>query len=106
MNREYAIRLREMSEEVAQRFSNERQLNMNSETFKVYGIYPVSDHSAIVLYIKDGKKLALSYWYYILQGVASGWKYFFPTDGHIMGMMSVLSYKTHVESHNMKYNEE
>ena len=38
------------------------------------------------------------------KGMSKGWKYFFPTDSHVVGMMAAHYYKLEVERHNYGKN--
>ena len=41
---------------------------------------------------------------YIYVGMSKGWKYFVPTDSHILGMTNFSYYKMQVENDNFKHN--
>ena len=87
MNKERAKELNVFCNTVAERFSNKsRQGNINNETFSVDEIIPTSDDSAVVNFKKNTGKLAVAFCYYINRGRSKGWKYFFPTDAHVVGM--------------------
>jgi hypothetical protein len=105
MNKNIAIKLKKEAEKVAIRFSNkDREGNFNNEDFKIDKIIPLSDHSAVVNYKKSSGKIGCAFFYYIPRGFSEGWKYFFPTEPHIIGMQSFHLIKLNAEQHNYKYN--
>jgi hypothetical protein len=105
MNKSLVIELSEYVNEVAQRFSHpDRVGNVSNETFKVHEIIPTSDQTAVVFFIKDTGKLGMAFFYYINKGMSKGWKYFFPTDSHITGMMASHYYKLKCERKNWDKN--
>lgn len=105
MNKQLAIDLDSFVSEIAQRFSrNDREGNVNKETFEVAEIIPTSDHTAVVLFEKNTGKRAAFFFYYINRGASKGWKYFVPTDSHITGMRLFEYYKGEVERYNYKHN--
>lgn len=105
MNKQIAQELDVFVNEIAQRFSHgDREMNFNNETFTVKEIVPLSDHTAAVVYSKNTGKDAIIFCYYIVNGVSKGWKYFFPTDSHILGFRAFEVFKLLVEHHNYKFN--
>jgi hypothetical protein len=78
--------------------------NVSNEIFKVHEIIPTSDQTAVVFFIKDTGKLGMAFFYYINKGMSKGWKYFFPTDSHITGMMASHYYKLKCERKNWDKN--
>jgi hypothetical protein len=105
MNKERAKELNIFCTTVAERFSNKtRQGNVNNETFGVDEIIPTSDDSAVVNFKKNTGKLAVAFCYYINRGRSKGWKYFFPTDAHTVGMNAFAFYKLEAERKNYKHN--
>jgi hypothetical protein len=106
MNRRLAVSLKKEAEIVAERFSiKSREGNINNETFFIVLIAPMSDSAATVVYRKEPSgKQAAAFFYYIAKGAKMGWHYFFPTDAHIVGMMSFNTYKQRVEANNYKHN--
>ena len=105
MNKERAKELNVFCTTVAERFSNKtRQGNINNETFSVDEIIPTSDDSAVVNFKKNTGKLAVAFCYYINRGRSKGWKYFFPTDAHTVGMNAFAFYKLEAERKNYKHN--
>jgi len=105
MNKERAKELDVFCNTVAERFSNKtRQGNINNETFSVDEIIPTSDDSAVVNFKKNTGKLAVAFCYYINRGRSKGWKYFFPTDAHTVGMNAFAFYKLEAERKNYKKN--
>jgi hypothetical protein len=105
MNKTIALELKDFAEEIANRFSRkDREGNYNNEDFKVQEIIPMSDHTAVINFIKTSGKIGVVFCYYIARGQSKGWKYFFPTDSHINGFHSFLYYKLEAERKNFKYN--
>ena len=105
MNKQIAIELDSSVKIVAERFSRtDRQMNHNNETFHVDKICPTGDHTATVMFKKSSGKLGAAFFYYIPNGMSKGWKYFFPTDSHIIGMRAFEWYKLMAETENYKHN--
>ena len=105
MNKQLVKDLTEFAESIAKRYSHkDREGNVNSEDFKVVEIVPMSDASASVVYEKNTGKRAAFFFYYINKGRSEGWKYFVPTDSHILGMHAFSHYKLEVERFNYKHN--
>jgi|TARA_R100000935_G_scaffold2109_1_gene6151 hypothetical protein len=105
MNKHLAKELKTFAHEVARRFSKpNREGNVSKESFEVYEIIPTSDQTAIVFFNKNTEKLGMGFFYYISKGMSKGWKYFFPTDSHVVGMMAAHYYKLEVERHNYGKN--
>jgi hypothetical protein len=105
MNKQLVKDLTEFAQIVAERFShNDREGNVSKEDFNVVEVIPMSDASATVIMQKNSGKQAAFFFYYILRGKAKGWKYFVPTDSHILGMAAFSHYKLEVERHNYKHN--
>jgi|TARA_R110000787_G_scaffold4016_3_gene15663 hypothetical protein len=105
MNKERAKELQVFCNTVAERFSNNaRQGNLNNETFFVDEIIPTSDDSAVINFKKNTGKLAVAFCYYINRGRSKGWKYYFPTDAHVVGMQAFSYYKLEAERKNYKMN--
>mgnify|MGYP003118931249 CR=1 FL=1 len=105
MNKERAKELQVFCNTIADRFSNKtRSGNVNNETFSVDEIIPTSDDSAIINFKKNTGKLAVAFGYYINRGRSKGWKYFFPTDAHVVGMNAMSYYKLEAERKNYKMN--
>jgi hypothetical protein len=101
MNKQVAKNLKEFAKEVAERYSKQdRENNFNKETFELSKVVPMGEHTAAVLYTKNTGKCAVFFFYLI----KDKWRYFVPTDSHILGMMSFNNYKLRVEEHNMKFN--
>ncbi len=105
MNKQVAIELQDFAEVIASRFSQTTRVgNINNETFSVEEVIPISDHSAVINFVKSSGKVAVAFCYYINRGVSKGWKYFFPTDSHINGFHAFLYYKLEVERENFDKN--
>jgi hypothetical protein len=107
MNKAIAKELDDFAQGIATRYSQKgREGNFNGEDFKVKEIIPMSEHTASVIFKKNTGKVACFFFYYINRGASKGWKYFVPTDAHILGMMNFNFYKLEVERLNYKHNFE
>lgn len=105
MNKQLVNELTDYAIKVAERFSKrDREGNVNNEIFLCHEVIPMSEHAATVIYRKSSGKQAAFFFYYINRGKAKGWKYFVPTDSHIIGMQSFNHYKLEVERYNYKHN--
>ena len=105
MKKQIAQELNIFARQVAKRFSHpNREGNVSKETFEVYEVIPTSDQTAVVFFKKDTAKLGMGFFYYINRGMSKGWKYFFPTDSHIVGMKASHYYKLEVERKNYGKN--
>ena len=104
MKKETANKLEKKAEQVALNFSNHnRPLNNNNETFKVDKINPLSESTAFIVFHKDNKKFAGAFFYYV--NVNGGeWRYFFPTDSHLLGMGLISQAKQLIEFANFGFN--
>lgn len=105
MNKEIANRLKQKTLEVAEYFSNQnRARNYNNEGFRVDNIVPLSETTALVTFQKSSGKFAVAFFYFI--NVNEGeWRYFFPTDSHILGMKKVEDLLWVIEKVNFPMNE-
>lgn len=107
MNKQVAKELENYVVQISERFSRtDRDGNFNEETFVVDEIIPMTDATATVVFKKNTGKRAAFFFYYIARGMAKGWKYFVPTDAHILGMQSFNVYKLQVEKNNWEHNFE
>jgi len=107
MNKQLVKDLTSFAQNVAQRFSRvDREGNVNGELFTLVEVIPMTDASATVIYEKNTGKQAAFFFYYIGRGKSKGWKYFVPTDSHILGMQAFNHYKLEVERFNYKHNFE
>lgn len=105
MNKQLVKELTAVAESVAMRFSQkDREGNFNGEIFEVTEIVPMSEHTASVIMSKNTGKRAAFFFYYINRGKSKGWKYFVPTDSHLLGMHAFAHYKLEVERFNYKHN--
>lgn len=105
MNKQLVKDLTEFAKSIAKRFSyKDRAGNVNLEDFMVVEVIPMSDASATVIYEKNTGKRAAFFFYYISKGKSEGWKYFVPTDSHILGMQAFSYYKLEVERFNYIHN--
>lgn len=105
VKKEIAIRLRAKALEVAKTFSNpERAHNPTAEVFELEGIEPTSEDTAAVYFKKNTGKRALAFFYWVNAG-SGEWRYFFPTDSHILGMLEFKDRKVAVEAVNFPLNQ-
>lgn len=105
MNKSIAQELDEYVQTIADRYSQkDRAGNFNNETFELDEIIPMTDVTATVIFKKNTGKQAAFFFYYINRGRSKGWKYFVPTDAHILGMTAFNHYKLEVERNNYKHN--
>lgn len=101
MNDKMADKLAIKAEEVARNYSDpDRAMNFNKETFEVDRIIPLSEHTAAVIYTKNTGKKAVAF-FHLMKNIY--WDYFFPTDGHIIGMEAFGKVKLKIEMGN--YNK-
>jgi hypothetical protein len=106
MNKDIAVELNIVARDIAERFSNpNREANYNNETFELDEIIPLSESVAAVIFKKNTGKKAVAFFYYIGNGSVRGWKYFFPTDSHILGFRSFEFHKLEIEKQNFKFND-
>jgi len=105
MQKPIAKELRSFAEEIAKRYSNtDRVGNVNNESFQVQDVIPMSDHTAVINFVKTTGKIGVAFCYYIAKGRSKGWKYFFPTDSHVSGFQAFFIYKTEAERNNYDKN--
>lgn len=103
MRKTLAISLRKKASEVAHIFSDpNREYNPTGEVFEVERIDALSESAAGVVFKKSSGKRALAYFFY----VKNDWRYYFPTDSHILGMQAFAELKKKVEVLNFKENFE
>lgn len=105
MNKTIAQELDAYVQTIADRYSQKnREGNFNNESFALDEIIPMTDVTATVIFKKNTGKQAAFFFYYISRGRSKGWKYFVPTDAHILGMTAFNHYKLEVERNNYKHN--
>ncbi len=105
MQKTIAKELQQFAEEIAARYSRtDREGNVNNESFKVQDVIPMSDHTAVINFMKSTGKIGVAFCYYINRGASKGWKYFFPTDSHVSGFQAFFIYKTEAERKNYSKN--
>ena len=104
MKKEIAIKLRIAAEKASEVFSDpQRPLNTNKETFSVDKVTPLSESTAAVTFCKDARKFALAFFYY-LNTSGGQWRYFFPSDSHLLGMGMMSQAKQCIEVANIGFN--
>lgn len=98
-----AKKLEKKAQEVAQLYSDKsRASNFNNETFYVDEIVPLSEAAAVVIYMKNTGKKALSLFLYMK--TMERWFNIFPTDSHLLALDRVKFYKEEVEKYNFGNN--
>lgn len=105
MKRELAIELRKEAKELAAFHSlPERKKMFTNEDWGLEQIYPLSDETAAVVFLKSGGKKAVAFYY--LDGITGKkrWKHFFPSDAHLLGMEAFSKYKFEIEHSNFGFN--
>ena len=101
MKKTYALQLSAKAKEVAGLFSNPKRIaNVAKEKFEVESIEPLSESSAVVIYIKNTGKKAIAFFY----TVKDEWRYFFIKESHVYGMIKLPKYLQEVESYNYPLN--
>jgi hypothetical protein len=104
MRKDLVISLTKKAQEIADNFSNkERPNNQNKEVFIVAGIKPLSETTAEITFMKNTGKLAIAFAYHINMN-GGEWKYFFPTESHIIGMQRMSACLYTIDEHNFKQN--
>ena len=105
MTKTNAQKLKSFASEVAVNYSNpEREYNYSSETFEVSKIVPHSDQTATVIFKKSSGKFCAAFFYFI--PAKDQWRYWFPTDSHIVGMDGFKGIKEEIEKVNFGKNFE
>ena len=101
MRKTLAISLRKKASEVAHIFSDpQRELNPSGETFEVERIDALSESVAGVIFLKNSGKRAIACFYF----VKNDWRYFFPSDSHLLGMQAFAELKKRIEISNFEEN--
>jgi hypothetical protein len=101
LKKDVALALRERTLEAARVFSDPfRDRNPGGETFEVEDIRVLSEFTAAVIFKKNTDKRAVAFFYY----VKDQWRYFFPSDSHILGMEAFPEIKRGVEIENFSRN--
>lgn len=105
MNKSVAIELRITAHEIAEWFTSKRRDRVNGERFWVSEIIPISDDAACVIMEKSSGKKAAFFFYYLRNNAAGKrWRYFVPTDSHLVGMANFTAIKVMVEAENYNKN--
>lgn len=94
MKKENLTSLKRRAEEIAKAYSKpDREYNYNKELFQLNKLIPMSETTATVIFLKDSGKKAVAFFYL----VKDNWRYYFPTDSHILGMRYFHKNKLRVE---------
>ena len=103
MQKTTAISLEAAIAEAERRFSDPgRECNYDKSIFVKERIHPLSDTTAAVVFDKTGGKKAIAFFYRI----KDYWRYFFPSDSHIVGMSEFGHLKREIEKINFPVNFE
>lgn len=102
MMRDAVLKLEAKAKEVAKVFGSlKRENNVKGETWILTGITPLSETLAVATYHKNhSNKLSLCLFYWIM----NDWRYFFPRESHVYGMIKLPQYLQRIEEHNFKQN--
>ena len=104
MRKKIARALDEAAQNTAKLFSNpDRPQNHNKETFTVDKITPLSEYTACVVFRKDTGKFGAAFYYWV-NANGGEWRYFFPTDSHLLGMGLMCQAKQLIEFANYGFN--
>ena len=104
MKKDLAIKLKEYSNTISQRYSNpDREFNFSNETFAVDEIMPTSETTATVTFQKSSGKRAVYFFYWINMN-GGQWQYFVPTYDHCAGMKRVIETLHEIEMTNFGLN--
>jgi len=104
LKKEVAFKLEKTALEIADRFSRwDREHNNNKEIFNVAEIIPLSENTAAVILEKNTGKRAIAFCYY-LNTMGGVWRYFIPTDSHLLGLERLKNLVFEIEKHNYQYN--
>ena len=97
MKKQHKKELRDYSKEVAEGFSNRKGWNT---TFNVLEIIPTSESTANVIFerIPDNKRVIM--FFYRVKSDYKAWRYFVPTDSHILGMECFKDHYMQIEAFN------
>jgi len=104
MKAETARALQAIAQKVATLYGNQdREKNYHKETFTLVKIKPLSELTALGIYIKDvTNKVACVFFYYIEP--YKEWRYFIPKDSHLLGMLAFPDEKKKAEEWNYEKN--
>jgi hypothetical protein len=100
MRKEIAQKLMLEAERVAAEYSKPDREYSNGEHFEVAEILALSEFTAAVIFKKSSGKKAVAFFYTI----KDNWRYFFPTDSHLLGMDSFPEIKKRIEIENFGRN--
>lgn len=102
MKAEIKKKLKDAAEEAARRFSDKsRERNFSQEDFAVHRIVPLSEFTAVVIFLKSSGLFSIAFFYHVKEY----WNYFFPTDSHLLGMRYVEEWKKKIEDDNFNKTE-
>lgn len=106
MRKEFAKKLLEKANEVATNYSNpDRTYNNQNESFMLSEVIPMSEYTALVVYVKNTGKKAVAFFYCVPS--KEYWSYFFLTSGHLCAFsQKVIDTYQKTEVENFKFNFE
>ena len=114
MQRNRARDLMGHAEIIAERLSLNRERNTAKDDYGIDRIVALSENTAAVIFIKTSGKSAITFHYFILmqpfkeafvrEDRAGHWRYFIPTDSHLLGMAAFPKWKAKVERDNYDFN--
>ena len=102
MEQSLAVKLKEAAIAKAKLYSEPQRKDYSGQTHSFHDAIPLSGDSAAVIIQLSGGKKSVAYWRWIRsEGI---WVGFFPTDGHILGMIEFPRIKYYIEKNNFKFN--
>lgn len=104
MNKLVAEKLEQIVKKIAEDFSRtDREYNFNSEAFSINQVIVTSEATAVAIFDKSSGKQAIAF-LYLLNSQGGHWRYFFPTDSHILGMRKLEQILYEIENKNYGLN--
>ena len=98
MKREHKIELSKFAKEVAEGFSN--RPNYKDVTFIVHRTIPTSESTANVTFFRRPDNKQVVGFFYRVNSNYKPWRYFIPTNAHILGMMQIKDLYYELEDYN------
>jgi hypothetical protein len=103
MDKKVAVNLEYLAKMVSNKLElSKRNGKDNDEKYFVQEIITISDYTAICIFENNIGKRELCFFYYIPTGESMGWKYFFPTDSHLLGFRAFDHFKFEIDRYNHK----
>jgi|TARA_Y100000310_G_scaffold29525_1_gene28049 hypothetical protein len=105
MRKQVAIKLKEMADQVAIRYSKKsRAQNFSEDIFMVDEIIPLSAQGAMVIFKKNTGKKALAHFIHVDHPQNPFWQYYFVGAQHFINLHKLSEAYADVEKHNFKLN--